>query len=981
MVAWDFNVRNLDDGNTRPEARLFHTRYDTLHRPVAQWLKINSDPTAMIETFTYSDTANFTSAVGVVDRVALDAAQQRNLVGQATQHYDPSGLATVARVDFKGAAEEITRTLVKTVEAPIVDWNRADRATLLEPETFTQITEHDALGRMTRHYNWHIESPTDSGTSARVAVYLPHYNRRGALERETLLIHARKIPGDHEEVAGVTRSQPAIKGITYNAKGQKLSLELGNGTTTRYSYDADTFRLMRLYTRRDVSFSADCGGEPPPPRTAAPDTDTPPRSCGVQNLHYTYDPVGNITHIQDDAQQTIWFANQQVEPSSDYAYDALYRLIEASGRENAAAVGAPPHPEGKWPSGLFPAPALAPATVRTYTQRYVYDSVGNIISMEHRAPNFPGQPSGSWTRHYDYAFNDPAQPASNQLWKTWEGADAWNSNNAINKTIYRYDPHGSMLNLANTAPAQDMRWDWRDMIRALDLEGGGDAFYNYGSDKQRTRKFLKRNGEGSEDRIYLGGYELYRRRNSLGAVVEEIESLHLFEAEQRVLLVDDVIKTDRTHADGRPFSTDPIMRYQYGNHLGSVGVELDESAQVISYEEFHPYGTSAYRLLNSATEAPAKRYRYTGMERDEESGLGYHGARYYAPWLERWTSCDPNLISDGPNVYVFVVNNPINFADPNGRNAVPKEYLALQNPLPLLPMRQPSPAHQGPVLTQGVAWNPTWDSATYQRANAEEMYYATRPLEALARSAKEQRDNDVVAFIANFGIDKNMPGYTGPTTTTVRVRGAPTHEVPIRPGSTNTILARKAPATESLTGQVTKPIAVHDPETALRAQQQNKVANIDYNNREGASFEKHVMDQVGPKLQKRYGDLYREQEMLPGYKKAGGGSGDNQGKNAIPEAFVVRPDGTFAVIIDAKSGSVDNLAQLHTYLDYLQWQGPGQKGYLVIAYPEGLKPELPKSITDRLEQGVVPGTKTKLNSVIEIKFREFPGWTASYPRK
>jgi hypothetical protein len=54
----------------------------------------------------------------------------------------------------------------------------------------------------------------------------------------------------------------------------------------------------------------------------------------VQNLHYTYDPAGNITHIQDDAQQTIYFRNQRVEPSNDYTYDAVYRLIQASGREH-----------------------------------------------------------------------------------------------------------------------------------------------------------------------------------------------------------------------------------------------------------------------------------------------------------------------------------------------------------------------------------------------------------------------------------------------------------------------------------------------------------------------------------------------------------------------------------------------------------------------------------------------------------------------
>ena len=54
---------------------------------------------------------------------------------------------------------------------------------------------------------------------------------------------------------------------------------------------------------------------------------------------YTYDPIGNITHIDDYAQQTIYFNNKRVEPGNDYIYDALYRLIQAAGR-------APPRPSG-----------------------------------------------------------------------------------------------------------------------------------------------------------------------------------------------------------------------------------------------------------------------------------------------------------------------------------------------------------------------------------------------------------------------------------------------------------------------------------------------------------------------------------------------------------------------------------------------------------------------------------------------------------
>jgi RHS repeat-associated protein len=75
---------------------------------------------------------------------------------------------------------------------------------------------------------------------------------------------------------------------------------------------------------------------------------------------------------------------------------------------------------------------------------------------------------------------------------------------------------------------------------------------------------------------------------------------------------------------------------------------------VVSYEEYHPYGTTSYQAGQTAAEVSLKRYRYTGKERDEETGLYYHGARYSAAWLGRWTAADPAGMVDGPNLYAYV---------------------------------------------------------------------------------------------------------------------------------------------------------------------------------------------------------------------------------------------------------------------------------------------------------------------------------------
>ncbi|MEM6294790.1 MAG: RHS repeat-associated core domain-containing protein, partial [Myxococcota bacterium] len=95
----------------------------------------------------------------------------------------------------------------------------------------------------------------------------------------------------------------------------------------------------------------------------------------------------------------------------------------------------------------------------------------------------------------------------------------------------------------------------------------------------------------------------------------------------------------------------------------------------ISYEEYHPYGTSAYRAVNSRVDVSERTYRYTGKERDEETGLGYHGARYYACWLGRWTASDPIGLGDGVNRYAYVSGRPISLHDPAGTKGEGDSYL------------------------------------------------------------------------------------------------------------------------------------------------------------------------------------------------------------------------------------------------------------------------------------------------------------------
>src|SRR5439155_25850968 len=131
----------------------------------------------------------------------------------------------------------------------------------------------------------------------------------------------------------------------------------------------------------------------------------------------------------------------------------------------------------------------------------------------------------------------------------------------------------------------------------------------------------------------------------------ERQSLQVMDDSERVALVE-------TRTQGSDDSHAQLIRFQFSNHLGSASLELDDAGDILSYEEYFPYGSTSYQAVHGRTEVP-KRYRYTGVERDEETGLAYHGARYCIPWLGRWLNTDPAGLVDGANVYRYARNNPV----------------------------------------------------------------------------------------------------------------------------------------------------------------------------------------------------------------------------------------------------------------------------------------------------------------------------------
>ncbi len=190
----------------------------------------------------------------------------------------------IPEYNFKGQPVFTTRKLYKDYKS-VANWIDANLVPDLENDDFTFTTETDALGRITRQ------------TAPDGSMITLSYNEAGLLNRESIVHINPELSGTY------------IKDIDYNEKGQRNKIIYGNDVITRFYYDKETFRLKRLETKRN-------NNDP------------------LQDWYYTFDPVGNITHIEDKNIPVIFFNNQKVAGVSEYTYDALYRLAEAKGREN-----------------------------------------------------------------------------------------------------------------------------------------------------------------------------------------------------------------------------------------------------------------------------------------------------------------------------------------------------------------------------------------------------------------------------------------------------------------------------------------------------------------------------------------------------------------------------------------------------------------------------------------------------------------------
>ncbi|CAC9640288.1 insecticidal toxin complex protein [uncultured Gammaproteobacteria bacterium] len=257
-------------------------------------------------------------------------------------------------------------------------------------------------------------------------------------------------------------------------------------------------------------------------------------------------------------------------------------------------------------------------SLEPYQQTYAYDTGNNLTLLSHQAN------SGNWQQTLSI------HPNNNRGTQTQQSTND-------------FDTNGNLLNLNNIG---SLKWCYNNSLNQLTKADKPNTtqYYIYDYQGRRVRTVTESNHQVQNQRNYLLSLDI-----STNQAKQQSRTLHI-----------------GTHILSESSKDNTQTRYQLANHLQSNTLELDDKAQTLSYEHYYPYGGTAIIAGKDKIQVQQKRYRYTGKERDDSSGLSYYGARYLAPWLARWISPDAAGSVAGSNLYVYAGNNPLKYIDPTG---------------------------------------------------------------------------------------------------------------------------------------------------------------------------------------------------------------------------------------------------------------------------------------------------------------------------
>ena len=273
-----------------------------------------------------------------------------------------------------------------------------------------------------------------------------------------------------------------------------------------------------------------------------------------------------------------------------------------------------------------------------------YDAAGNITSLQRY------RETGSLVDNLTYTYAS----GTNRLSSISDAVGATTENWDVETGGFTYDANGN-LSTATAAPYGITLTSY-DLHNLPLVIGANGVTTNYWYD-EADQRIAKRVGSGNTEHYLLDGTTI------LGVVTID-------GAGTPVSWYFNVLAFDK------PVGRQPSVGnrlYYHTDWLGSTR-SVVSGATIVEAYDYDPYGV----LMPGRTLGSDTKERFTGKERDPETGLDYFGARYYLSALGRWGNVDPlgdSFPSWSP--YNYVLDNPMSYSDPSGRCPVPQICLAL----------------------------------------------------------------------------------------------------------------------------------------------------------------------------------------------------------------------------------------------------------------------------------------------------------------
>ncbi|MBK6587771.1 MAG: hypothetical protein IPG22_05575 [Acidobacteria bacterium] len=288
----------------------------------------------------------------------------------------------------------------------------------------------------------------------------------------------------------------------------------------------------------------------------------------------------------------------------------------------------------------------------SFTQDFTYDNLNRLATAQE-------QSGSSWTQTngYDrYGNRTITAGVGSGTAPTFSS-----TTNRITTSGYSYDAAGNLT----VDPSHAYTYDAENKILKLDTV----LAYAYDGEGKRVRKYV---GENTRFVYGIGGELLAEYNGSTNAITKE----YLYGASGLTAVIDPTNGTE----------------YLTPDHLGSPRVVTNSSATVTQRRDFMPFGeevtSGAGRSSGSGwSSVSAPRQKFTGYERDSESGLDFAQARYFGSSVGRFSSADPyNIVVDSSNRsdlniylknaqnwnrYTYSLNNPLKIVDPSGLTPEP----------------------------------------------------------------------------------------------------------------------------------------------------------------------------------------------------------------------------------------------------------------------------------------------------------------------